>query len=193
MKAELHDIPEFEASYPGIGVHLISLYADFKNHWRAIWDSLQISRWIKILCWSANTWQSRVAGLLESLEMVSHTQRETGKKLFHQNKGLPRWCSGKESACQYRGWKRLRFNPWVRKIAWRRKWQPTPVLLPGKSHGQKSLAGYRPWGGKESDIIEWLSMFKHTHTHQNKSDVLGTEVRSVWQLCCEWGRGGGKW
>ena len=38
------------------------------------------------------------------------------------------------------------FNPWVRKIPWRRKWQPTPVLLPGKSHGQRSLVGYSQWG-----------------------------------------------
>ena len=59
--------------------------------------------------------------------------------------GLPRWLSGQESACQPR---RLRFNPWVRKIPWRRKWQPTPVLLPGKSHGQRSLMGYSPWGCK---------------------------------------------
>ena len=36
------------------------------------------------------------------------------------------------------------FNPWVRKIPWRRKWQPTPVFLPGKSHGQRSLVGYSP-------------------------------------------------
>ena len=42
----------------------------------------------------------------------------------------------------------------VRKIPWRRKWQPTPVFLPGKSHGQKSLAGYCPWGHKESDATE---------------------------------------
>ena len=38
------------------------------------------------------------------------------------------------------------FDPWVGKIPWRRKWQPTPVLLPGKSHGQRCLEGYRPWG-----------------------------------------------
>ena len=43
------------------------------------------------------------------------------------------------------------FNPWVVKIPWRRAWQPTPVFLPGKSHGQRSLAGYTPWGRKESD------------------------------------------
>ena len=39
---------------------------------------------------------------------------------------------------------------------WRRKWQPTPVFLPGKSHGQRSLAGYSPWGRKESETTEWL-------------------------------------
>ena len=47
---------------------------------------------------------------------------------------------GKESA-----YRRCRFNPWVRKIPWRRKWQPTPVFLPGKSHRQSSLEGYSPW------------------------------------------------
>ena len=46
------------------------------------------------------------------------------------------------------------FNPWVGKISWRRKWQPTPVFLPGKSHGQRNLVGYSPWGRKESDTTE---------------------------------------
>ena len=46
------------------------------------------------------------------------------------------------------------FNPWVGKIPWRRTWQPTPVFLPGESHGQRSLAGYGPWGCKESDTTE---------------------------------------
>ena len=45
---------------------------------------------------------------------------------------------------------------WVGKIPWRRKWQPTPVLLPEKSHGRKSLAGYSPWGRKELDTTERL-------------------------------------
>ena len=47
-------------------------------------------------------------------------------------------------------------EPWVGKIPWRRKWQPTPVLLPGKSHGLRSLVGYSPWGCKESDTTERL-------------------------------------
>ena len=49
---------------------------------------------------------------------------------------LPRWLSGKESASKYR---RCNFNPWIRTISWRRKWQPTPIFLPGKFHGQRRL------------------------------------------------------
>ena len=49
--------------------------------------------------------------------------------------------------------------------SWRRKWQPTPVLLPGESHGGRSLIGYSPWGCKESDTTEWLHTHTHTHTH----------------------------
>ena len=48
------------------------------------------------------------------------------------------------------------FNSWVRKIPWRRKWQPTPVFLPGKSHGWRNLVGYSPWGHKELDTTERL-------------------------------------
>ena len=68
--------------------------------------------------------------------------------------GFPRGTSGKELACQGRRHKRCRFDPWVEKTLWRRAWQTTAVFLPGKSHGQRSLAGYSPWGHKESDTIE---------------------------------------
>ena len=71
---------------------------------------------------------------------------------------LPRWHSGKESACPCRRYWRRRFNPWVRKIPWRRKWQPTPVLLPGKFHRQRSLVGYSPWGCKELNTTEQLNL-----------------------------------
>ena len=70
------------------------------------------------------------------------------KTVFIRDDELPSWLSGKQSVCQCR---RCRFNPWVRKIPWRRKWQPTPVFLPGESHRQRSLAGYSPWGHKELD------------------------------------------
>ena len=65
----------------------------------------------------------------------------------------------KESACK----------PWVRKIPWRREWQPTPVFFPGKFHGQKSLVGYSPWHHKGSNTTERLTFqakkFKRISTH----------------------------
>ena len=64
--------------------------------------------------------------------------------------GLPRWLSGKEATCQCR---RHGFDHCIGKIPWRKKWQPTPVFLPEKSHGQRSLVGYSPWG-RESDVTE---------------------------------------
>ena len=67
---------------------------------------------------------------------------------------VPGGAKSKEPACQHRRHKRCRFSPWVGKIPWRRKWQPSLVFLPGKSHGQRSLAGYSPWGCKESDMTE---------------------------------------
>ena len=54
---------------------------------------------------------------------------------------MPRWLSSKESACQCRRLRKWGFDPWVGKMPWRRKWQPTPVFLPGKSHRQRSLVG----------------------------------------------------
>ena len=69
-------------------------------------------------------------------------------------RGFPGGASGKESARQCRRYKRRGFNPCFRKIPWNRKWQPTPVFLPGKSHGQRNLVGYSPWGCKELDTTE---------------------------------------
>ena len=59
---------------------------------------------------------------------------------------LPKWCSGKESACQRRSRRKCGLDPWVRKIPGRRKWQPTPVFLPGESQGQRSLTGLQSTG-----------------------------------------------
>ena len=74
--------------------------------------------------------------------------------------GLPRRLTGKGSACQGTRCKRQEFNPWIRKISCRRKWQPaTPVFLPGKSQGQKSLVDSSPWATKGQT---WLSDWTHT-------------------------------
>ena len=83
--------------------------------------------------------------------------------------GLPWWLNSKESAFQCR---RCGFNPWVRKIPWRREWPPTQVFLPGKSHGQRSLVGYLPEVAKESDTTEWLK-------NDRKAGATGRQVKTL--------------
>ena len=69
-------------------------------------------------------------------------------------------------------------DPWVGKIPWRRKWYPTPVFLPGKSHGQRNLAGYSPWGCKELDITDQA----HTHiTTKAKNDSPSLSAAQILQ------------
>ena len=103
--------------------------------------------------------------------------------------GFPGGASSKEPTCQCRRCKRRGFDPWVGKIPWRRAWQPTPVFLPGEFHGQRNLAGYSPWGHKESDTSEtttctctgyysYLEIFLKIFT---KSRVSGR-----WGLCLSW-------
>ena len=59
---------------------------------------------------------------------------------------------------------RCGFDPWVRKMPWRRKWQPTPVFLSAESHGERSLVGYSPWDHKELDTTEWLAFWDGPHS-----------------------------
>ena len=74
--------------------------------------------------------------------------------------GLPRW---------FRRCKRCGFHPWVRRMPWRKKRRPTLEFLPGKSHGQRSLVGYSPWGCKESDMTE----YRHTSLISCKDESPG--------------------
>ena len=76
--------------------------------------------------------------------------------------GASQWLSGRASTCYCRRHQRPRFDPWVRKIPWRRKWQPTPVFLPGHSHRKGNLAGYSLWGHKE----------QVTNTHTNTGHLM---------------------
>ena len=68
-------------------------------------------------------------------------------------------------ACQWRRPRKHGFDPWVRKIPWRRKWHPTPVFLPVESYGQRSLVGCSPWGCKE------LYMSEHACTHYSEISI----------------------
>ena len=72
--------------------------------------------------------------------------------------GASRWLSAKEYSCQCR---RHRFDPWVGKIPWKRKWQPTALFFSGKSHGQRSLARYSQWGYKKR-LNNWLPSHMQT-------------------------------
>ena len=85
------------------------------------------------------------------------------------------------------------FDTWVRKIPWRKKLQPTSVFLPGESHGQRSLEGYSPWGRKELDLIERLTLsftfmpfiFASSQTEsETPASPLLTHLASQWQ---RWG------
>ena len=103
--------------------------------------------------------------------------------------GFPGGTSGKESTCQCRRHKRCEFNLWVRRIPWRRAWQPTPVFLPGKPHEQRSLMGYSPWGSKRvrhdwSDLV-----YTHAGIHAKMAEMSNyngprraCEVRIIYHL-----------
>ena len=99
------------------------------------------------------------------------------------NWGSPGGASGKESTYQCRRHRRCRFNPWVRKIPWSRAWQPTLVFLPGKFHGQRSLAGYSPWGPKELDMTEWLST---QYVTSDSNSGLGAGSSKSCKECLLW-------
>ena len=87
------------------------------------------------------------------------------KLVVYNLRDFPEGASGKESDCKCRRHKRHGFDPGVRKIAWSRKWQPTPVFLPGEFQEQRSLVGYSPWSHKESDPTEQLTLSLFTMTY----------------------------
>ena len=90
--------------------------------------------------------------ILEPIALKQVASRQMPRCHLRDAHKTARWVSNKDSACQCR---RHQINPCVKKIPWSRKRQPTLVFLPGKFHGQRSLAGYSPWGCKESDTSEY--------------------------------------
>ena len=101
--------------------------------------------WLKAIRLSCAIETSKKAAPREPQHFGNQGQMEAAKRL---RIWFPGGSDSKASACNE--------DSWVRKITWRRKWQPTPVLVPGKSHGPRSLVGYSPWGHKDLDISEWL-------------------------------------
>ena len=97
----------------------------------------------------ATTWMD-----LEVIILSEGNQRNKISFVVFNIYAFPGGASVKEPTWLCRRPKRPGFDPWVRKIPWRRTWQPTPVFLPEESHAQSSLAGYRPQGCKELDAAE---------------------------------------
>ena len=91
---------------------------------------------------------------------IQHDWHPYKKEEIWTQIGFPQWLNGKESACPCR---RCGFDPWIKKIPWRREQQSTPGFLPGEFHGQRSLVGYSPWGRKELDVtLQRENNNKHT-------------------------------
>ena len=95
--------------------------------------------------------------LAEKFNDLLKSENQKWKTAQFAFRGFPGGTSGKESACQCRRHKRHGLDPWVKKIPWKRKWQPAPVCLSLKPYGQRSLVGYSPQGHKELDMTEHVS------------------------------------
>ena len=106
-------------------------------------------------------------GLLRSWDFSNHTQVN------------PWWLSGKRICLYCRRHRRCGFDPWVGKIPWRKKWQPSPVSLSGKPHGQRNLAGYSPWGLKELNTTEQRTHEVFIITFSRSCQVFSTMVVAV--------------
>ena len=114
-----------------------------------------LTQWILAWARSWRWWRTRKPGVLQSMESQSPTW------LSDWTTATTGGARGKESPCQYRRHKRHRFNPWVRKIPWRRAWQPSPVLLPGEFY--RGAYGATVHGVAKSQT--WLSDYHFHVTH----------------------------
>ena len=114
------------------------------HHWL---DGLNLSTFLELVM-DREAWHAAVHGVAKSRTQLS----DWTDFIFHM--GFLGGTSGKEPTYQCRRWKRCGFDPWAGTIPWKRAWQPTPVFLPGESHGQRNLVGSSPWGCKDSERRE---------------------------------------
>ena len=151
---------------------------ELERVWKMFWNNVDFLhsffckdfRGQKILSFTLNPIRLMANHLLKGLIRKLHFLSSCLCWRLLANLGLPWWPNGKESTCQCR---RHRFDPWSRKIPWRRKWQPTQVFLPGKSYGHRSLVSYSLWGWKNQT---WIREIKHTHTHTHTCTLICLET-----------------
>ena len=146
-------------------------------------------------------WQATVHGISKESDMTERLSLSlyiwkilSTPKILKLIQGLPWWLCGKKKKkkktnCQCR---RPGFDPWVRKIPWRRKWQPSPVFLSGKSHGQRILVGYSPWGLKrvrhdlatkqQQHQIEEATLDLQEHMHFINFQQFKTEFQNLSEI-----------
>ena len=146
----------------------------------SVTPSWELAFWKSFIFWKVTS-RALTVDLDEWLSLLAPLCRWTWSSSFlpasKLRLRLPWWLSDKESSCQYR---RHGFDPWVGKIPWRRAWQPTPVFLPGESHGQRSPVGYSPRGHKESDTTKRLNNNSKTETQGLWLPRLSREAQGSW-------------
>ena len=96
---------------------------------------------------------------------------------------ISRWCSGKKSTCQCRRHKKCGFDPWAEKSSWRRKWQPSPVSLPGKSHWQSSSVGCSPQSMVSRVRHDWAQACHYDFLYSKHKCIGFTCWRYLLSLC----------
>ena len=144
---------------------------NFLSCWKTYKYLLLASTWCLAmwLAWASGMWAGGIISLTEQKLQQPLICFPFASHYLQQN-DLPQWLRHR----------RYRFNSWVWKIPWRSKWQPTPVFLPEKSPGQRSLVGNRPWGHKKLDSTEWLS------TIYSKNGMSCPESRTHAGWTAEW-------
>ena len=147
------------------------LFGDLIRSWTSHPDSWPIASFLPLFCSFIchEEWKSDLTGS-DIFNGASQVARDTADVGSISESGIssgvgygnPLWYSCLENTMDRGAWCApghgvAKSRTWLKWLSWRRKWQLTPVFLPGEYHGQRSLVGYRPWGHEESDITEWLN------------------------------------
>ena len=151
--------------------------------------NLHINIWLRAL------WKRKSTGLITWMQiyqiLTNQICYETKRQKHHISVGfilgMQCWCRASQEVVVAKSLlanvgdaERPECDPWVRKIPWRRKWQTTPVLLPGKSHGQKSLGGYSPCKVRH----DWVT-FTITSIIALRITYLGINLQKMYSVCTE--------